>query len=208
LDIDIKTKELSMYAHHNSHFWGLFSHPKAEWNLIRNETSDLLKFAYVRLFYYALIPSLAFFIGLSVFGRSFSGERFHEVSWSTSIPMMATFYLAIIACTLFMAFITYRVENYFGTEASFENCFLFITYTATPMYIAGLVGLIPIVWLNMLVLMSAVGFSLHLLHIGIPIYMRIPEGKAIVVSMAIITAGLCTLVLFISATAFIWLWAN
>ena len=103
-----------------------------------------------------------------------------------------------------MTYFTYLAEKTFATQTSFANCLLFVTYTATPMYISGIIGLIPIVWLSLLVLISAVCYSLYLLYLGIPIYMNIEEGKGFIVSTSIVTAGLCILVFFIITTVSIW----
>jgi hypothetical protein len=69
---------------------------------------------------------------------------------------------------------------------------------------AGLVGFVPIVWLCMTVLMAAVIYSLYLLYVGIPIYMKIPEGRGFIVATSIISAGLCMMVCFNVATVIIW----
>lgn len=75
-----------------------------------------------------------------------------------------------------------------------------MTYTATPMYMAGLVGFVPIVWLCTIVLMVAVLYSLYLLYIGLPIYMDIPEGKSFMVITSLLSVGLCMVVCFNIAT--------
>jgi hypothetical protein len=193
-----------MYTHHKNHFLGLFSVPQAEWKSIRDEKLNIAQFGFLRLGFYAVIPALSFLIGITQVGWSLSGEEFNLVPLIDGVVMAVGFYAAIIACTLFMAYCTYWMEKTFGTEASYERCLLFVTYTATPMYLAGLVGLAPIVWVVMLVLMGAVFYSLYLLYIGIPIYMNIPEGQGFIISTSIVSAGLCTLVIFNVATVLIW----
>jgi Yip1-like protein len=197
-----------MYHHHHNHFLGLFSIPSAEWKSIREEKLDIAQFGFARLSILAAVPALSFFFGITQLGWSLSGSEFNQVATADAIPMSVGFYLAIIVCTLFMTYCTYWMEKTFGTEASYGRCLLFVTYTATPMYMAGLIGFAPIVWLVMLVLMSAVFYSLYLLYLGVPIYMNIPEGKGFIVSTSIISAGLCTLVSFIVATVIIWSMSN
>jgi len=193
-----------MYTHHHNHLFGLFSVPSVEWKAIREEKLDLFQFGLARLGILAAVPAIAFLAGVTQLGWSLSGNEYNTVAMATAIPMAFAFYVAIIACTMFMAYCTYWMERTFGDEASFERCLLFVTYTATPMYMAGLVGLLPIVWVVMLVMMAAVFYSLYLLYIGVPIYMNIPDGKGFIVSTSIISAGLCTLVCFNVATVIIW----
>ncbi|EEF79774.1 hypothetical protein LP43_1878 [Methylophaga thiooxydans] len=193
-----------MYHHHHHHFWGLFSVPHAEWESISEEKEDLVLFGLARLAVLAAIPAIAFLIGITLIGWSLSGSEFHQIPVAKAVPMALAFYVLITVFTLMMAYFTFSMERAFGTETSFGRCLVFVSYTATPMYMAGLVGFVPIVWLAMLVLMAAVGYSLYLLYIGIPIYMKIPDGKGYVVSTSIISAGLCLLVVFNVGTVIIW----
>lgn len=152
----------------------------------------------------AAVPTIASLIGINQIGWSLAGAEFNQVTLANALPMALAFYVLIIVFTLLMAYFTFAMERTFGEAASFGRCLLFVTYTATPMYMAGLIGLVPIVWLSVLVLLLAVGYSLYLLYLGIPIYMNIDEGKGYVVSTSIIWAGLCMLVMFNVLTVVIW----
>lgn len=193
-----------MYSRHRKHFWGLFSVPRHEWKSISDENSDLTQFSLTRLIFLATIPATAFLIGISQVGWSLSGTEFNKVAIDYAFLMAVAFYVLIVVATLLMAYFTFAMERAFGTETSFERCLLFVTYTATPMYIGGLVGFVPIVWLCFMVLMAAMIYSLYLLYVGLPIYMKIPEGKGFIVATSIISAGLCMMVCFNVATVIIW----
>jgi len=193
-----------MYRHHHKHFLGLFITPRTEWQDIGEEHDDSVWSALARLGIMAAVPSIAFLLGITLVGWSFTGAEFHKISVGNAIPMAIVFYLLVVACTLFMSYCTYWMEKTFGTATSYKRCLVFMTYTATPMYLAGLIGLVPIIWLCMMVLMVAVFYSLYLLYLGVPIFMHIPEGQGYVISTSIIWAGLCTLVSFIVATVIIW----
>lgn len=194
-----------MYHHHRKHFWGLFSVPHAEWQSISDEKLDITQFGILRMLILALVPAVAFLIGINQIGWSLSGAEFNQVAFSMALPMAGAFYALIILFTLLMTYFTFAMERAYGDEASFGRCLLFTTYTATPMYMAGLIGFVPIVWLCMTVLMLAVCYSVYLLYVGIPIYMNIDEGKGYVVSTGVISAGLCLLVVFNVLTVIVWL---
>ena len=49
--------------------------------------------------------------------------------------------------------------------------------TATPLFIAGLVGFYPVLWLDLLVGVAAVSWAVYLMYLGIPIVMNIPEER-------------------------------
>ena len=193
-----------MYHHHRKHFWGLFSVPRVEWKSISDENLDITQFGILRMITLAAVPAVAFLIGINQVGWSLAGNDFNKIVLADALPMAVAFYVLIIAFTSMMAYFTFAMERAFGEEASFGRCLLFTTYTATPMYMSGLIGFVPIVWLAMLVLLLAVCYSLYLLYLGIPIYMNIDEGKGYVVSTSIISAGLCMLVVFNVLTVIIW----
>jgi len=118
--------------------------------------------------------------------------------------MSIAFYGAMLIGVGIMSYATFWMEKTFGVEASFERCLTFISFTATPMFFVGLVGLFPVLWLNVLVVLCAISYSLYLLYVGVPIYMDIPEGKGFMFSSSILTVGLCTLVGCMGATIIIW----
>ncbi len=192
-----------MYSRHKQHFLGLFSIPRVEWKSISDENADLTQFSLTRLIFFAAVPAASFLIGVTQVGWSLSGTEFHLVAMNTAFFVAMTFYALIVFSTLLMAYFTFIIERSVATETSFERCLLFVTYTATPMYMAGLVGFVPIVWLCIMVLMVSVIYSLYLLYIGIPIYMNIPEGRSFMVVTSIITAGLCMMVCFNIVTVII-----
>lgn len=194
-----------MYHHHRKHFWGLFSVPHAEWKSISDEKLDITQFGILRMISLAAVPAVAFLIGINQVGWSLAGTEFNKIELAHAVPMAVAFYALIIAFTVLMTYFTFAMERAYGDEASFGRCLLFVTYTATPMFMAGLVGFIPIVWLCMTVLMFAVCYSVYLLYIGIPIYMNIDEGKGYVVSTGVISAGLCLLVVFNVLTVIVWI---
>ncbi len=193
-----------MYHHHRKHFWGLFTVPRVEWKSISDEKLDITQFGILRMVILSAVPAVSFLIGINQVGWSLGGSEFRQVPLAEAIPMAIAFYVLIVVFTSLMAYFTFAMERAFGEEASFGRCLLFVTYTATPMYMAGLIGFVPIVWLSMLVLLLAVCYSLYLLYLGIPIYMNIDEGKGYVVSTSIISAGLCMLVVFNVLTVIIW----
>lgn len=193
-----------MYHRHRKHFWGLLFTPRTEWKHIGEENTDIAQFGIFRMLILAAVPAISSLIGINQIGWSLAGNAFNQVALADAVPMALAFYVLIILFTLLMAYFTFAMERAFGEATRFGRCLLFVTYTATPMYLAGLIGFVPIVWLAVLVLMLAAGYSLYLLYLGIPIYMNIDAGKGYVVSTSIIWAGLCMLVMFIVLTVVIW----
>jgi hypothetical protein len=180
------------------HARDLLAHPRHGWRTIKDERTSLARICCKRLAILAAIPALSLFCGLTLIGWSLSGKEFHIFDIDKAFLLAFGFYCSMIIGALSMAYFVFWLEKTYGGKAKFEHCVNFITYTALPMYLCGLVAVIPIVWLVVLTIFTGMIYSLYLLYVGIPIFMNIPEGKGFMFSTAIIMAGLCTLVSWIT----------
>ncbi|MBV1920020.1 MAG: YIP1 family protein [Pseudomonadales bacterium] len=186
------------------HLYGLFTHPHEEWGSIKKEEYSMSYVYLVHLMSLSLIPAVSLYFGSTQVGWSLTGSDYTTLSTERALPLSIAFYIALLVGVGFMSYITFWMEKTFGADASFERCLTFISFTATPMFFVGLIGLFPVIWLNVLVVLGAVCYSLYLLYVGVPIFMNIPEERGFIFSSSILTAGLCTLVGFMAATIVIW----
>ncbi|MGK0443612.1 MAG: hypothetical protein ACJA1U_000539 [Bermanella sp.] len=186
------------------HMFGLMYHPKSEWDSIKREDHSLGHIYLTHLLFLAAIPPFALLVGTTQVGWSFVGKEFYYLSFESALPLAGAFYLALLAGMFFIAYTTYWMERTFGAEASLERCLLFTTFTSTPMFLSGIIGLIPILWLDVFVVMAAVSYTVYLLYAGVPIFMNIPEERGFIFASSILTVGLCGLVGMMAATVIIW----
>ena len=186
------------------HMFGLMYHPKSEWDSIKKENHSLGHIYLTHLLFLAAIPPFALLVGTTQMGWSFVGTEFYYLSFESALPLAGAFYLALLAGMFFMAYTTYWMERTFGAEASLERCLLFTTFTSTPMFLSGLIGLIPILWLDVFVVMAAVSYTVYLLYAGVPVFMNIPEERGFIFASSILTVGLCGLVGMMAVTVIIW----
>ena len=186
------------------HMFGLLYHPREEWGSIKKEDHSIGHIYLTHILFLAAIPPFALLVGTTQFGWSITGNKFYMLSMESAVPIAIAFYFALIVGMFFMAYCTYWMEKNFGAEASLERCLLFTTFTATPMFLSGLIGLVPILWLNVFVVMGAVAYTVYLLYSGVPIFMNIPEERGFIFASSILTVGLCALVGFMVITVIMW----
>jgi hypothetical protein len=186
------------------HMFGLMYHPRSEWDSIKKENHSLGHIYLTHLLFLAAIPPFALLVGTTQMGWSFVGKEFYYLSFESALPLAGAFYLALLAGMFFIAYTTYWMERTFGAEASLERCLLFTTFTSTPMFLSGLIGLVPILWLDVFVVMAAVSYTVYLLYAGVPIFMNIPEERGFIFATSILTVGLCGLVGMMATTVIIW----
>ncbi|MEH6651547.1 MAG: Yip1 family protein [Motiliproteus sp.] len=186
------------------HVFGVLVHPKSEWRLIRKEHYSAIKCYTSNMVYLAAIPPLAAFIGTTQVGWSIVGGDPVRLTVASALPIAIAFYIALLVGAAVMAGFIHWMEQTYGSESSFDDCMVLTTFTATPLFLAGLAALIPILWLDVLIGMAAVAYTVHLLYTGVPEVMNIPEDRGFFFSSAILTVGLVVLVGMLAVTAALW----
>lgn len=186
------------------HMLGVLYHPKQEWQLIKQEHYSALRCYSSHMIYLAAIPPLAAFIGTTQVGWSITGDELVKLTVSSALPIALAFYLALLIGAGIMAGFVHWMEKTYGSNSSFDDCMVLITFTSTPLFLAGLAALVPILWLDVLIGMAALAFTVHLLYSGVPEIMEIPEDRGFFFSSSILTVGLVVLVGMLATTAVLW----
>lgn len=187
------------------HLFGLVNHPKEEWQEIVEERYSVMQ-CYLRyLIWLAAIPAISVYVGTTQVGWSLSGGDTVKLTTESALPIAIAFYLVLLGAVGVMAYAVYWMEHTYGVDASLERCFMLTTFTATPMMLAGLAGLYPVMWFDVLVGLAAVSYTIHLLMTGVPILGHISEERGFMFSMSVVTVGLCVLVAVLALTVILWI---
>ena len=64
--------------------------------------------------------------------------------------------------------------------------------------------LYPILWLNFLIGLPALAYSVYLLYTGVPILMRVEPERGFLFSSAVLAVGLVALVSLLAVTVLLW----
>lgn len=186
------------------HMMGVFYHPHKEWRAIKNEHYSTAHVFLSQISILAAIPAVSLFIGTTQVGWSVTGTEFTRLSVSSALPAAIAFYVAMWVAVGFIAYAIHWMEKTYGGNVSLDECMVLTTFTATPMFLAGLAGLYPMLWFDVIVGMIALAYTVYLLYTGVPEIMQIPEDRAFFFSTSILTVGLVVLVGLIAATAILW----
>jgi len=127
-----------------------------------------------------------------------------RLAFSSAAGSALLFYVAIWLAVAFIGGCIYWMEKTYGGEASLDSCLVLTTVTATPLLLSGISMVIPMLWLNVLVGMAAMAYSVYLLYSGTPRIMQIPEDRAFMFSSSILTVALCTLVGMLAGSVIAW----
>lgn len=186
------------------HMWGVLYDPKHEWQDIRKEHYSMMHCFLSQISILAAIPALALFIGTTQIGWSIVGGEFVKLTMGSALMAAVAFYAAMWVAVGFIAYTIHWMEKTYGGNVTIDECMVLTTFTATPMFLAGIAGLYPVLWLNVIVGLAAVCYTVYLLFTGVPEIMEIPEDRAFFFSASILTVGLCVLVGLLAATVILW----
>lgn len=187
-----------------SHIIGLFTHPTQEWKRIRNEKCSIALCYLRQVVILAAIPPISGFIGTTQVGWTIGNSGPITLTVSSALTIALAYYFAMLIGVFAMGYSVHWMGKTYGAEQSMERAITFAAYTATPLFLVGIMQLYPILWLNMLIGILALTHTVYLLYSGLPIMMETSEERGFLYATAVLGVGLVTLVAMLAATAFLW----
>jgi Yip1 domain len=164
--------------------------PKTEWEVIAAETTPTNTLIVNYVLPLAAVAAIAGFIGMSVIGMGgmFGGTFRIPLMWGL---VHAIFHVVMGVVLVFvLAFIIDALAPNFGSQKNMPQAIKVAAYSCTPVWVAGIVTIIPM--LGILVLLAAI-YAFYLLYLGLAGVMKSPQDKvtaytAVVVVVAVILA--------------------
>lgn len=186
------------------HIAGILKDPKNEWALIEEEHYSAKTVFLTQISILAAIPAIALYIGVTQVGWSVAGQEPVRLASSSALGSAVLFYFAMWGAVAFIAACMHWMEKTYGGEVSLDECLVFTTVTATPLFLSGISFLLPILWLNVAVAGAALVYSVYLLYSGTSRVMKIDEDRAFMFASSVLTVALCTLVGMLAASVIAW----
>ncbi len=187
-----------------SHIFGLFINPKKEWQAIRDSECSVTRCYLSYVLILAAIPPISGYFGTTLFGWQFGARDAVKLSSESALMIAIAYYLIMLVGVFTMGLMIQRMGETYGAEQPLSRTVTLAAYTATPLFLVGVFELVPILWLNFLAGLPALGYSVVLLYTGLPVMMGISEEKGFLFSSAVLAVGLVTLVCMMVATAILW----
>lgn len=183
---------------------GLLIHPKSQWQAISSRGDFPLISAVFYTAVLAVIPAIAWFYGVTEIGWTVGdGERIRMTKDSASL-IIGLFYLTMVVAVCAIGYMIHWMSKTYGTESTTAKGIAIAGFSATPLFIAGAIGFIPVFWVALLIGVSAVSYAVYLLYVGIPIVMRIPEERGFLFSSAVIAICLVFLIVIMTGSVILW----
>jgi len=189
----------------SNHMLGLLYDAPKEWREIGQEPSETISQVYLRhALLLALIPPFALYLGSTQMGWSTAAGELVYLASDSAAVMAVAFYFSLLIGLALMSFVMHALEYIFGSTVSYERCLMLTLYTSTPLFLAGIAGVVPVFWFDVMVVLLAATYSIYLLFTGVPVLMDMPPAKGAVFSLLVALIGLCMLVAGMGITVILW----
>lgn len=184
--------------------FGLLFRPKAQWQSIAEQNKFSLPYSIIYTLILAWLPAVAWFYGTTEVGWAV-GDSDHVRMTAESATMIITlFYFTMIASVTAIGYMIHWMSKTYGADSSMAKGIAIASFSATPLYIAGAVGFMPIYWLDLLVGVAAVCYAVYVLYLGIPVVMKIPEERGFLFSSAVVAFCMVIVMMIMGGTVILW----
>ncbi len=186
-----------------NHIWGLYAHPRDEWQTIEKRHESLM-YSLMHILVVALIPAICGYYAAAHIGWTIGVGDPIKISTGSAQLMAISMYFALVIGVFALAYLIQWMAKTFDSTPNFIQSLELAAYTATPMLMVGIAALFPVLWFVALAVLAATAYSVYLLYSGVPIMMNIPEEKGFIYSSSVVTCGLVLLVAIMAFTAVMW----
>ena len=177
--------------------------PGLGWQRIAGDRAGLFSLLLLHTIPFALIPAVCWYIGVTTQGWVIAGDPV-KLTPASALPMCVLFYFAMVGGVLFLGYMVSWMAGSYGTEGGIAKGAALITYTASPFFLAGFLGLYPILWLDIMVGTLVACYCIYLLFRGTGQVMDVAPERAFLYSSAVFAVALVSFVALLGATVILW----
>ncbi len=184
--------------------FNLLYNPEETWKTIKSKQFTIPQ-VYLRfLIFMAIIPVAAAYIGTVYIGWKVGAESATKLTSQSALMISIAAYIGmLVGAYIFAHFVRWMAKTY-GSDCSLADCFALIVYSATPLFLASVVSVYPILWLDSLITLAALAFSVRLLFIGTPIMMGVNDEKGFLFANSILAVAMVLSVGSIAISVLFW----
>jgi hypothetical protein len=187
-----------------SHLVGILFSPSEEWKKIRDVQCTIGKCYCGYVFIMAAIAPVCGYFGTTMFGWEIGAREAIKLSSDSALVIAVAYYLVMLVGVFSMGAMIHWMGKTYGAEQNLSRCVRLAAFTATPLFLVGIVELFPILWLNFVFGLPALAYSVKLLYTGLPIMMEIDNERGFLFSSAVLAVGMVALVVVMVSMAILW----
>ena len=186
------------------HIIGLFSDPTRQWEQIREQYQQGSGSPVGHVLILALVPAVSGYVGTTQVGWRIGVGDPIRITTESALSIAIIYYLALLVGVFSVGWVIHLLGKAYEVAKPLPLCIALAAYTATPLFLIGIMQVYPVLWLNMLLGLPALAYTVYLLYSGMPIMMEIPAERGFLYSSAVLAVGLVALVALLAMTALLW----
>lgn len=187
-----------------NHVWGLLAHPGREFQQISQEKQTVTQLYTSHILQMAAIPVICSAIGTIYFGWMLGDGQIIKVMPVTALYIGIVFYLMLLAAVVIVGKVIHWMARRYQQSPNLSQCIIFAGYTATPMFLSGIIALYPMVWLCLLAGIIGLCYCAYLLYSGIPSFLNIDRSEGFIFSSSTLAIGILVLEALLGLTVLLW----
>lgn len=187
-----------------NHAFGLLINPRKQWQQLHALPEKSLKRLSPFAIWVAMLPAFAWYIGSTEFGWHIGDGEAIRMSEQGALSMMGGFYFGLLIAVIAIGYFIHWMSRTYGAKADPLKGFVFASYVATPIFLAGIAGIYPNIWLMVLLSLAAVSYAVYLLYVGLPIMFNLSQERGFLFSSAVLAVSLVIGVSMMGATIIFW----
>ncbi len=177
--------------------------PRSAWAAIGKDPGSLGGVLLTHTLPFSLIPAVCWYYGVSSSGWSVAGENV-RLTAASALPVCILFFFALLYSVLFLGYMVHWMAKSYKSDSTIARGVALITYAGTPFFVAGVLGLKPILWLDILVGIAVSCYCIYLLYVGTPYVMKVTAERGFLYSSAVFAIALVVFVALLGATTILW----
>jgi hypothetical protein len=150
-----------------------------------------------------LLPPVFAAIGTTLFGWRLGVEPLF-LPTDTVAAISAAYFVLLLFGFVSTAVVTRWMAHTYDADPSWSRSFSLVTLVGTPLAMGSVVHLYPNAFINVLVLVPTLIWSMYLLYRGLPTIMRTDPGRGMLMASSLIAYLLVSWVTLLGITAVLW----
>jgi hypothetical protein len=155
--------------------------------------------------WFGVLPPLFAYIGASKFGWRLGTVEPLSLQKEILISISVAYFIALLFGFISTAIVSRWMATTYGARQSLGIHFAMITVVGAPLAVGSIVHLYPDVFINVLVLIPALLWSMYLLYRGLPIVLHTTPERGMLMSSSLIGYLLVAFVSLLGITVFLWI---
>ena len=187
------------------HSLDILFRPTHAWRAIAADAESAAKTLLTHTAPWAIVPAASWYYGVTQVGWRVGDAALQRIAPSSATTICALLYVAMIAGVSIVGYLVHWMAATYGAvQSSFARGVTLVSFTATPFFLAGLLGLHPSLWIDLGVGVLVACHCIFLLYTGVPIVMRVAPERGFLFASAVVAIALVGVVASMGGTAILW----